>query len=91
MFNVNTIKGYLVRLPDEIHVDGLKWCKIYKLKDIGYGAINVPVGIEHVTSEETNEDIPEFTNYFQPTEPLNMSEDELANWYIDLFKKGLLK
>lgn len=83
VFNEYKITSILLRLPDEINVDGHKWQKTTKVEYRGDGPVRVPVGIEHGSLNYESE-IPEFFNEYPEFEiPENITNDE-ANRLIEL-------
>ncbi len=90
VFNDGSILGVFIRLPDEIHIDDKKWVKKYRIRETENGPVKIPYGIDYIKTEYKEKDIPEFTNNFKPIPPDGLSDNELANWYIELHKKGLI-
>lgn len=92
-FNQYKITSLLLRLPDSITVDGRKWIKKYKTEETINGLVKIAIGIDRTSNEyAVVAEQPEFLNeYPAQSKPEGLSENDLANWYIDQWKNGLIK
>lgn len=87
VFNEYKITAILLRLPDEISVDGSKWQKSTKIEYRENGPVRVPVGIVHGPSSNYEGEVPEFFNEYPDFEIPDEIDNETANRLIELHQR----